>query len=329
MSSNIFTPTEDLWLFEFTGSSLTYSLISKPVNINKMAKVLSIIDTKNQIHLFILDEFQQAFHVIWDNYVWQKQILPFKQWDHLLTFIDCNNNLSFLVKDSNEIRVWMWDSAKYSSVKLNIKSSNLKPLYLTIDSSYIYLYLIDSERDSLTVSILSRETGDNQSDYTLLRFDNYHVHRCWVVNDSMILVSQDRLSDKRIKLMLIDLNSKESRQKQYEPLNLDKNTTYHLLVDKKKFLILASCYHYFYHTISFDGGKQWTNPQESILFSPILFSDITSVNNSPTALISLRQMRGQTLQYPIVLSLSEISNMVLNNKVLYKDSVVKPRKLSK
>jgi len=327
LHANLFTPSEDLWVFDSSGSNLTYGLISKQINIENMVKVSRIIDNNNQIHLFIIDISLQAFHLIWDNQVWRKSILPFSKWDQLITYVDSCNRLYILVKESCNFNLLIWDEGQYTVSNLFIpKSDSISPLYFSVDNSNVLLYLVDSEGGTVTANVVSRLTGKLQSYYTLIEDYDYKILKQWVVDGLLIMVMQERASEKRIRIITTDLNTNESRLNQYDSLDLGKITSYHLLIDKSVIILLASCYRFFYYIFSFNRGKEWTSAQKSTLFTPLILSDINSINHSPTSFICLKQVHGQNLQYPLVLSLTDISRLVRNSKVVYEDPSFKSRK---
>lgn len=323
--TNLLTSTEDLCLFESAGANLSYSFISKPNKVGNIIKASRFVDNKNQIHLFILDNFHQSFHVIWDNYEWKKQILPFSGWDNLATFVDSNNLLYILIKDSTSFQLWIWDETKYVKEKLMISNLTLKPLYVNVDEYYINIYFIDSVSSAITTNKISRETGRIQSYYTLVEDYKYYIIKLWIIEDWMILIQQVKSSAKSIRVLKLNLHDKENCLQLHTTHNLSKWDSYHLLVDKNYLLLLASSCQYFHYSFSSDRGNQWTTLHKSTLFSPVIFRDIQSVNNSPTSLICLNQINGTSLKYPLIMTLYELYRMICDGKVIYKDSVFKPR----
>lgn len=324
--TNILTPSEDLWLFAHNGSDFSYNLSTKQIKITDLNKAARITDQHSNIHLFILKESSHSYHVIWDNINWQKYNLPFDKWEDLITFVDSVNRLYILIKTSSGLRLWMWDGFTYSPIPISIQDSHLKPLYFIIDSSYMYLYITDIRTCTILVYTMTLSTGKSQSCRILYKDEKYRIIKYFVGNDYLILVTQKMTSDKNIQVLKISLQSYKYSIIPFVDYGIGRDTSYHLLADKNYLLFLTSFYNRISFMYSADGGKQWTNPQESTLFAPSVFSDIQSVNNSLTHLINIEEIKGIYLQNPLILTLTELYSILCADKVIYRDSVFKTRK---
>lgn len=328
---NLLTPAEDLWLFETTGSDLTYSLIFKPIRVRNVSKIVRAVDLKSHMHFFILNKAKQAFHVIWDSRTWKKNRLPLTQWDQLVTFIGSTNKLYILAKNSSGFRILTRPNAtQYADFQLRIAPSDLQPLFFTIDSSYMYLYLIDPARSTVTANTVSRRTGKIQAQQVLVEDDKYFIIKHWVLGDSLLLLLRERVAaETNLYFMKINLKTKEHWLEQHGPLDLSEDTSYDLLADESSLLLLATTYNSFYYAFSFDAGQKWTIPQQTTLFSPVIFSEISSVNNHPTGKICVKKMSGCDLQHPLILNYAELSAIIRSSKVIYPDIFFKPLKNKK
>ncbi|NLL53249.1 MAG: hypothetical protein GX248_11180 [Peptococcaceae bacterium] len=323
------TPAKDLWLINSFESGFCYQLITQPIEVRHSSKVSYAIDQNSHLHLLI-NQNATMLHLIWDNSVWQKEILPHIQGERLFTYIDTENNLLVMFQISGTFSVLTCQSQGDCKVtELYTHNSDFLPLFFGVKGDKLFIYAVNNTGNVLLETIFNRENGQKVQESVIFSTKDYRIEKHWRLPDAVILVLKNTSSSAGLLILKICLSTKKQWSKEYKSLEFSSGLSFHLLLAQQDLLFLLSTPGDFYYAYSYDIGQNWSELHRSDVFSPVFFVDIYTVNNYPTSFICLPKIKGCLLQHPVILSYKEFSAMLYQHKLTLQGDRCRSPKIKK
>ncbi|NLM21507.1 MAG: hypothetical protein GX207_07150 [Peptococcaceae bacterium] len=323
------TPAKDFWLINSYESGFCYQLITQPIEVRHSSKVAYAIDQSSHLHL-ILNQNATMLHLIWDNSVWQKEILPLTPWERLYTYIDTENNFLVMFQASDSFSVLTYQPQGDCKVtKLYTHNPDHLPLFFTVEGDKLFIYAVNYTGNVLLETVFNRETGQKVQESIIFSNRDYRIEKHWRLSDSVILVLKNTSSPPGLLLLKICLATKKQWLQEYKSFEFSSGLSFHLLLAQQDLLFLLSTPGDFHYAYSYDFGQSWSKLNRCDIFSPVLFADIYTVNNYPTSFICLKKIKGCLLQYPLILSYKEFSTIIYQHKLTLQDDRYRSPKIKR